>query len=261
MRLAENGLAAARCGAKLTAQLLAFSRRLKLDPVPLDVNALIQGMTPLLSQSLGASIEIRKRLEDNLPPALADAPGKGTGLGLSQVFGVVHQLGGDISIDSKVGEGAVVRIRLRRSEAEPRGVLDDEHALAAPSAERMLVVDDDDVRRAMTGILSEIGYTIRECATGAEALVALPDFNPDLVIVDFAMPGQNGAEIAHIIRQTAPVLPIVFVSGYADDLVLETLGGDAPVLRKPFRPVELAAAVRSALDARSEAETATASGG
>lgn len=196
MRLAENGLAAARCGAKLTAQLLAFSRRLKLDPVPLDVNALIQGMTPLLSQSLGASIEIRKRLEDNLPPALADAPGKGTGLGLSQVFGVVHQLGGDISIDSKVGEGAVVRIRLRRSEAEPRGVLDDEHALAAPSAERMLVVDDDDdVRRAMTGILSEIGYTIRECATGAEALVALPDFNPDLVIVDFAMPGRNGAEI------------------------------------------------------------------
>ncbi len=128
-------------------------------------------MTSLLSQSLGASIEIRKRLEDNLPPALADAnqlelailnlcinardamtgnggpitlstsfepatdmvllsvedtgsgmppdvvsrafdpffttkpPGKGTGLGLSQVFGVVHQLGGDISIDSKVGEG------------------------------------------------------------------------------------------------------------------------------------------------------------
>ncbi len=188
-------------------------------------------------------------------------PGKGTGLGLSQVFGVVHQLGGDISIDSKVGEGAAVRIRLRRSEAEPRGVLDDEHALAAPSAERVLVVVDDDVRRAMTGIRSEIGYTIRECATGAEALVALPDFNPDLVIVDFAMPGQNGAEIAHIIRQTAPVLPIVFVSGYADDLVLETLGGNAPVLRNPFRPVELAAAVRSALDARSEAETATAPGG
>ncbi len=328
VRLAENGLAAARRGAKLTAQLLAFSRRQKLDPVPLDVNALIQGMTPLLSQSLGASIENRKRLEDNLPPALADAnqlelailnlcinardamtgnggpitlstsfepatdmvllsvedtgsgmppdvvsrafdpffttkpPGKGTGLGLSQVFAVVNQLGGDISIDSKVGEGIAVRIRLRRSEVEPRGVLDDEHALAAPSAERVLVVDDDgDVRRAMTGILSEIGYTIRECATGAEALVALPDFSPDLVIVDFAMPGQNGAEIAHIIRQTAPVLPIVFVSGYADDLVLETLGGNAPVLRKPFRPVELAAAVRSALDARSVAETATAPGG
>ena len=322
-RLAENGLAAARRGAKLTAQLLAFSRHQKLDPVPLDVNALIQGMTPLLSQSLGASVEIQKRLEDNLPPALADAnqlelailnlcinsrdamtdkggpitlttsfepttdmvvlsvedtgsgmpadvvarafdpffttkpPGKGTGLGLSQVFGVVHQLGGDISIDSKVGEGTAIRIRLRRSAVEPRGLLNDEHTLAAPSAERVLVVDDDDdVRRAMTGILSEIGYTIRECATGAEALGALPDFEPDLVVVDFAMPGQNGAEIAHVIRQAAPDLPIVFVSGYADDLVLETLGGNAPVLRKPFRPNELAAAVRSALDARCAAETA-----
>ena len=71
-RLAQNGLTAANRGAKLTAQLLAFSRNQKLDAVPVDVNELIQGMTPLLSQSLGATIEIHKRLDANLPPAVAD---------------------------------------------------------------------------------------------------------------------------------------------------------------------------------------------
>ena len=94
---------------------------------------------------------------------------------------------------------------------------------------------------------------MRDGGGGARRAAGL---QPDLVIVDFAMPGQNGAEIAHIIGRAAPALPIVFVSGYADDLVLETLGGNAPVLRKPFRPLELAAVVRSALDARCAAETA-----
>ena len=156
-------------------------------------------------------------------------PGKGTGLGLSQVFGFVQQLGGDIAIDSKVGEGTDVRIRLRRSDAQPHRVLKVEHAHASPSAERVLVVDDDDdVRRVMTGALSEVGYTVRECATGVEAFDALSDFKPDVIIVDFAMPGQNGGEIARVIRQTALDLPIVFVSGHADDRVLETLGWHAP---------------------------------
>ena len=97
----------------------------------------------------------------------------------------------------------------------------------------MLVVDDDDdVRRAMTGVLTDRLH--HPDARRGPRRGALPDFKPDLVIVDFAMPGQNGAEIAHVIGQAAPDLPIVFVSGYADDLVLETLGGNAPVLRKPF---------------------------
>ena len=75
-------------------------------------------------------------------------PGKGTGLGLSQVFGVVHQLGGDISIESKVGEGTAIQIRLRRSEADPPSVLDAEHP-SSPQAPSVCWSsdDDDDVAR------------------------------------------------------------------------------------------------------------------
>ena len=315
-RWTQNALTAAKRGAKLTSQLLAFSRSQKLDATAVDVNLLIQGMSALLSQTLGATIEIHKRLDPDLPFAVADSnqlelailnlcinsrdampggggaitlstsfepakqmvvlsvadtgsgmppdvvarafdpffttkpPGKGTGLGLSQVFGVVNQLGGDVSISSKPGQGTEVRIRLRRSDSRPQTVLKEEQALASSSAERVLIVDDDDdVRRVMTGILSEAGYKVWESATGAAALEAMADFKPEIAIIDFAMPGQNGAEIAQAIRRTAPQVRIVFVTGYADDHVLESLGGHAPVLRKPFRPIELAALIRSALDA------------
>ena len=54
------------------------------------------------------------------------------------------------------------------------------------------------VRVVLSRILSEVGYTVRECATGGEALDAMPDFKPDLVILDFAMPGLNGAEVENV---------------------------------------------------------------
>jgi hypothetical protein len=103
-------------------------------------------------------------------------PGKGTGFDLSQVFGVVSQPGGDVSINSKSAEGADIRIRLRRSDSKPQAILKVEQALTVSSAERVLIVDDDDdVRRVVSGILSDIGYTVPEPATGAEALGAMRD--------------------------------------------------------------------------------------
>ena len=62
------------------------------------------------------------------------------------------------------------------------------------------------------------------------------------------MPGTNGAEVVKAARLTQPSLPILFVSGYADSAALEAAMGSAPFLRKPFRPAELAAAVRAAID-------------
>jgi CheY-like chemotaxis protein len=73
---------------------------------------------------------------------------------------------------------------------------------------------------------------------------------PDLLILDFAMPEINGAEVAQTARQKIGDLKILFVSGYADSSALETAVGSAPLLRKPFRPTELAVAVRAALDGR-----------
>ena len=322
-RLAQNGMAAANRGAKLTAQLLAFSRVQKLDESPVDVNELVEGMTPLLKQTLGPGVEIRKRLHPDLPPAIADAnqlelailnlfinsrdamsddglitlstfadpedcdrivvsvedtgsgmppdvaerafdpffttkpPGKGTGLGLSQVFGVVRQLGGDVSIRSEVGKGTDVRIWLRRSATAPRPALKDEQAFPSPNSERVLIVDDDDdVRRVLADVLSDVGYCVRDFSLGNEALEALTEFRPELMIVDYAMPGRNGAQLAQDMRQRVGDVPILFVTGYANDAALHELGERTPILRKPFRPVELAAMVRSTLDARSQKEPA-----
>ena len=178
--------------------------------------------------------------------------GKGTGLGLSQVYGITKQFGGDVAIQSEVGKGTTVTLYLPRatgnvasstaSEAAPSG---------ARNAEKILIVDDDpDVREIVTGFLSELGYEVKEAHHAGHALALLRDFNPDVIVVDFAMPGMNGAETALAIREHHPGIPILFVSGFADTQVLEEAVGNAPLLHKPFLPAELAAAVRSMLDTR-----------
>lgn len=74
--------------------------------------------------------------------------------------------------------------------------------------------------------------------------------NPQLLIIDFAMPDNNGAEVLKAAGALQPLIPVLFVSGYVDSAALERAVGSAPLLRKPFRPAELASAVRAAIDAR-----------
>lgn len=176
-------------------------------------------------------------------------PGKGTGLGLSQVYGLVRQMGGDVEIKSEVGKGTSIRLVLRRATATADTVAHSEGPAESGHAERILVVDDDhDVRGVMTSFLSEIGYAIHEAADGGTALAMQRSVNPQLMIIDFSMPGTNGAEVVKAARLVQPGLPILFVSGYADTAALESAMGSAPFLRKPFLPAELALAVRTALD-------------
>jgi signal transduction histidine kinase len=176
-------------------------------------------------------------------------PGKGTGLGLSQVYGLVRQMGGDVDIASRPGEGTSVRLRLRRGYIASEADAEAASASEAGHSERILVVDDDhDVRAIMTSFLSEIGYVVHEAENGEAALAMQKTVDPHLMIIDFAMPGTNGAEVVTAARKAQPSLPILFVSGYADSAALEAAMGSAPFLRKPFRPAELASAVRAAID-------------
>jgi CheY-like chemotaxis protein len=99
------------------------------------------------------------------------------------------------------------------------------------------------------GRWADLGYEVQEAPHGEAALAVLDRFDPDLLIIDFAMPGMNGAETAQAMRRRNARLPILFLSGFADSAALEAAVGEAPILRKPFRPFELAAAVRTALDA------------
>jgi len=199
----------------------------------------------------GMAREVAERAFD--PFFTTKGVGKGTGLGLSQVYGVARQAGGEARIESEPGRGATVIMLLRRSAEETAGAVAAEAertpVLAPAGAATVMVVDDDDdVRSLVRDSLELLGYRVVSCDSGPAALEALDKVRPDLVLMDFAMPGMNGAEAAGLARQKWSELPIVFASGYADTAAVENaLGGRAVILRKPFEMDELARVVAEAL--------------
>jgi signal transduction histidine kinase/CheY-like chemotaxis protein len=199
----------------------------------------------------GMPAEVAERAFD--PFFTTKGVGKGTGLGLSQVYGVARQAGGAARIESAPGEGTTVKLLLRRSTASADGpaLAQPERGpiLAPPEGATVLVVDDDgEVRNLVRDTLELLGYRVLAADGGAAALALLDRTRPDLVLMDFAMPGMNGAECAGLARQKWSGLPIVFASGYADTAAVESaLGGQAVILRKPFVMDELARTVADAL--------------
>ncbi len=174
--------------------------------------------------------------------------GKGTGLGLAQVYGIVQQSGGTLRIDSLPGNGTTVEILLPVSEPGSGKMIAMADGAAAASAgpkARVLVVDDDaDVRGFLAESLQDLGHEVRAAELGEQAIAELSEWRPDLALIDYAMPGMNGADTARAARALLPDLPIVFVTGYAESERLEAaLGSAVPLLRKPFTLDELDAAV------------------
>ena len=178
-------------------------------------------------------------------------PGKGTGLGLSQVYGIARRAAGTARIESRLGSGTSVHMFLRRIDI---GALPVEHQPAERGPEttasiNVLIVDDDpDVRQLLVDLISAFGHNPVAAEDGARGLVALDRSKPDLILVDFAMPGMSGAEFGRRVRGRFPDMPIVFVTGYADtDMIESAVGESALVLRKPFRSFELRAILREAI--------------
>jgi CheY-like chemotaxis protein len=124
-----------------------------------------------------------------------------------------------------------------------------EAALPESSATVLLVDDDNDLRCILAGALATLGYEVREATDGLSALQILETFKPDVVVVDFAMPGLNGADVVKKAREKWPDLPIVLASGFAETAAIErAIGRDARLLRKPFRIDELLEAVAKATE-------------
>jgi len=197
------------------------------DYVTLTVTDTGEGMPP----------EVIERAFD--PFFTTKGVGKGTGLGLSQVYGVARQAGGTAQIASRPGLGTAITLLLRRSTAEAvaADVRHEPQAVLAPSpGATVLVVDDDDPVRALAcEILELLGYRVLEAESGETALDLLETVRPDLMLLDYAMPGMSGAELAARARRRWPDVPIVFASGHADTAQVEAaLGGEAVILRKPF---------------------------
>lgn len=322
---------AAEQGAELVKHLLAFARRQKLEPAPVQIPRLAQSVTNLLAHTLGGLVELEWKLVDPLSPVYADAAqlelalmnliinardampeggvvtvavedreiveqvgrtglapghyvvigvgdtgcgiapemieqvlepffttkpvGKGTGLGLSMVYGFAQQSGGEVRVDSELGQGTCVQIWLPQApdaeieaeiEAEADAV-EEEMLNGVTAAMRILLVDDHDGVRATTAaLLEDLGHSVMHLTEGAQAL-ELFRRDPaafDLLITDYAMPRMSGAELVRQVRSARADLPALIITGYAESDMGPAEYDDVRVLDKPFTPEQLKAALR-----------------
>lgn len=324
-KMAANARRACARGARLTAQLLAFSRNQSMQLRPVAPAEVLEGMRELLQMSVGSQVQIEMDLNIAGVHAIADANqlelavlnlainardamagagtlrisadrrvvayddalasgeyvriavrdsgtgipqdlltkvfdpffttkpiGKGTGLGLSQVYGIARQCGGTARIESREGEGTTVEIWLPVAPgpydkaAKPAEL----PALTLEGGRIMVVEDDAEVRSFLVECLQMHGYQVTAAHDGPQALEKLAHARPDLLIMDFIMPGMNGAETVVEIRRFRPDLPVIFATGYADMRVIEQVEGQA-VLRKPFEVTELLRSIELVMRNRS----------
>ena len=177
---------------------------------------------------------------------------EGVGLGLASVYGIVHQSGGAVSVESDPGAGSIFTVRLPRvheaAEVEPPPTIGPE---PRRGSETVLLVEDEDVVRDLARrVLERHGYTVFACAHGAEAveLSESHDGSIDLLLTDVVMPGLRGYEVASKVSATRPEIKILYMSGYAE----EALGAGAAVggalIEKPFAIDALARRVREVLE-------------
>lgn len=178
--------------------------------------------------------------------------GSGTGLGLSQVYGFARQSGGLATVRSEEGRGTVVSMgfpssALRHDASDPAAAGATLPTHAARSQKVLVVEDDPEVRRAIVDSLSMLGYLVSEAADGATGLAALAESQQDLLVVDYAMPGLNGAEVIARARQMVGDIPVILATGYADMAEVGRVLGTQSILVKPFDIATLANAVAHAL--------------
>jgi two-component system cell cycle sensor histidine kinase/response regulator CckA len=233
------------------------------DGGALTIETAVSGQSVILrvrDDGIGMDAATRSRA---IEPFFTTKPeGEGTGLGLSLVYGVVDGLGGRLSIESAIGLGTIIEVALPAADAlpdEPQEIADEPAAVI--NGERVLVVEDRDVVRDLAReVLEAAGFEVVAVAGGREALEVAQGEPFDLLLTDVVMPEMSGPELAVKLRVRHPGLPVLYMSGYTDDVLSshELSQNATSFLRKPFGNAELTTAVRALLDAQPWAPAAAA---
>ena len=308
----------------LTRQLLTFSRKEILRPMPLQTGEALQELTAILPRLIGEDIELIVNLratgtvvidkthfeqiifnvvinardampqggqltittEDMLRPVLTPADsiaigqyvairirdtgigmdeetrlhafepfyttkevGRGTGLGLATVYGIVQQCHGEIAIESSPRKGTLVNILLPVAPSDAAVAAKHQHEEMRNGHGNILLVEDElDLRNVSAEFLSSLGYSVTCACSGPEALNLLAAAGQvDLVITDVVMPRMSGREFANQLLQVRPNTKLLYVSGYADDIVLHNgISRDGMfLLQKPYSLKQLARKVQT----------------
>jgi two-component system, cell cycle sensor histidine kinase and response regulator CckA len=181
--------------------------------------------------------------------------GRGTGLGLSTVYGIVRQHGGRVDVRSAPGSGTTFSILLPRVDGlpEPRSAPRQESVVRG-SESILLVEDDDIVRKTTVRILDRLGYNVIAVPGVEEAwsTLVVDRASVDIVISDIVLAQSNGVALATRLRELGFTMPVLFLSGYSEDIVLREsdLPSNSAFLAKPFTPAALSQKVRDVLDGR-----------
>jgi len=314
---------AGRRAARLTRQLLAFSRNQVLEPVALDLDHALNDVAPMLRRLISENVlleldlgsapsriffdpskveQIALNLAVNARDAMPDGgrlafktrrvdakDGKasavslevsdtgcgmseataahifepffttkdadqGTGLGLATVYGIVKQSGGEIRVFSEPDKGTRFCIHLPCASADQLAETRETTALAGEisiKATILVVEDDSPVRRLLKRVLKTVGHNVLVARDGLEAASLYSEHagKVDLVISDVVMPGMSGPETVAMLREHAPKLPALFITGYSDGRPMQGRGNDEWLV-KPFSASTLLPAVQRALATR-----------
>ncbi|WP_088308950.1 ATP-binding protein [Novosphingobium sp. B 225] len=168
--------------------------------------------------------------------------GKGTGLGLSTVYGIVKQSGGFIFADSEVNKGTTFTVYLPVHHASAHSEAPEPQAKPQPQIEwsgggRVLLVEDEDMVRAVAErALTRAGYTVTTASDGDIGLEIVENGGEfDMVVSDVVMPAMDGPTMIRAIRKLRPDLPVLFMSGYAEEQLRKEIDiADVHFLPKPF---------------------------
>jgi PAS domain S-box-containing protein len=174
--------------------------------------------------------------------------GQGTGLGLSMIYGFVRQSGGQVRIDSRPGQGTTIELYLPAADgpSDDKGPMVPEAAPEGRGQSVLVVEDDDAVRLLICDVLGELSYLAFEAANAEAAIgILASEKTVDLMVSDVGLPGMNGRQLAEIARQYRPDLPILFVTGYAENAATKAsfLGPNMAMIGKPFAVDDLAAKI------------------
>jgi two-component system cell cycle sensor histidine kinase/response regulator CckA len=174
--------------------------------------------------------------------------GKGTGLGLAMVYGIIHQSGGRLAVQSAPGCGTTFRIYLPETTEKSPARRSITVPLKPGRGEGTILVVEDagNVRGLLQRVLEEGGYEVVSAANGEEAVAVARAQSFDILLTDVVMPKMDGSEVARRVLEIQPAVKVIYMTGYTTSGVVRrhVLDSSVPVLQKPFKPRDLLAKIQ-----------------